>query len=298
MRSFQQPKAIDSAVPDRTGISAKANSGQVRNMNSILKLQRTIGNQAVQRMLEQNGAIQKFDGQGSRTPVSGLHAPGVMDARGGGSASPEETEDERAASIIQRTNGGGAAAAPPAAPAAPAAARPTPTNVRNGPRHAPIDSGDRAGMSIAITISSSSGTDADMAGIQDSEQVGLSYNHTGSISGMAALASSQSGFMAGHPIPDDQHAWSKTAIIDRADNHGGNGSFEKQQLDIYTDSAAGVTTPVAIPNSGYIIKREIIKNGTAITFRTSKRAGAANVNGYTSQAGPSATQSDDVAVRA
>jgi hypothetical protein len=180
-----------------------------------------------------------------------------------------------------------------------ATAVPTPVAVRNGPTHAPLDSGNRIGMSIAITITSSSGVDADMARIQDSEQVGLSYNHTGSCASLPPLPSSQSGFMPGHPIPDDEHTWTRTAVLDRADNHGGNGSFEKQQLDIYTDAAAGVTTPVAIPNSGYIIKRIITSGpGTRVVFRTEKRAAAVTVNGYSSAAGPSGTQHDDVVARA
>lgn len=177
-------------------------------------------------------------------------------------------------------------------------ARPSPINVRNGPAHAPINSGDRVGMSIAITISSSSGRDADMSAIEDSEQVGLSYNHTGSMVGVAPIPSSQSSFMPGYPIPNDQHAWSKAAVIDRADNHGGNGSFEKQQLDIYKDPAGGVTTPTAIPSSGYIIKRTFTTTGTSITLRTEKRAADVSVNGYSTTAGPSPTQAEDVVVRA
>ena len=176
-------------------------------------------------------------------------------------------------------------------------ARPTPVNVRNGPRHAPIDTPSAAGMSIAITISSSSGVDADMAGIQDSEVVGLSSNHTGSWAGVPPMPSNNSGFMPGYPIPDDHHSWGKAQIIDRADNHGGNGSFEKTQLDIYTDAAAGVTAPQAIPASGYIIKRTTTVNGTGISFRTEKRAAAVTVNGYTTTAGPSSAQAEDVVVR-
>jgi hypothetical protein len=152
-------------------------------------------------------------------------------------------------------------------------------------------------MSIAITISSSSGVDADMAGIQDSEVVGLSSNHTGCWVGVPPMRSRNSGFMAGYPIPDDQHQWAKAQIIDRADNHGGNGSFEKTQLDIYTDAAAGVTVPQAIPASGYIIKRTTTVNGTGISLRTEKRPAAVTVNGHTTTAGPSRTQAADVVVR-
>ena len=255
----RQSTAAPAATRDRAQV------GQRRETDSILHLQRTLGNQAVQRMLGT-----------------------TRDARGGGGGGGGGLEDQRPGPAPLPT--GGVALAP--------AARPTPINVRNGPSHAPINSGDRVGMSIAIAITSSSGRDADMAAIQDSEQVGLSYNHTGSLSGVAPLPSSQSGFMAGHPIPDDQHAWSKSTIINLADNHGGDGSFEKQQLDIYKDPAGGVTTPVPIPASGYIIKRIITKTGNAISFRTEKRASAVTVNGHSTSAGPSPTQGEDVEVRA
>jgi hypothetical protein len=256
-------------------------------VHTILGLQRTVGNQAVQRMLEEQTKDSRqpsLADQSRELPESGQQSGLVghagMDARGGAAAG-EEVEDRRAESTIQLAG----------------KSRPTPIDVRNGPRHAPINSGDRVGMSIAITITSSSGKDADMAGIQDSEKVGLSYNHTGSMKGVAALASSQSGFMAGHPIPDDQHAWSKSRIIDLVDNKGGAGSFEKQQLDVYKDATAGVTSPKVIPKSGYIIKREMVTSGKSITLRTSKRAAAAKVGGFSTDAGPSAAQSEDVKIR-
>lgn len=174
---------------------------------------------------------------------------------------------------------------------------PKPIAVRNGPSHAPIDTSTAVGMRIAITLTSSTGKDADMASIEDSEQVGLSEKHTGSFKGMAAMPSNTSSWMPGHPIPDDNHTFPKATIIDRCDNHGGDGSFEKQQLDIWRDTANGVTER-AIPASGYIIKRSIIKGkGNKIKFRTEKRPAAVSVNGFSSTAGPSAKQSEDVKVR-
>ncbi|SCX85491.1 protein of unknown function [Nitrosospira sp. Nl5] len=175
---------------------------------------------------------------------------------------------------------------------------PLPINVRNGPFHQPIDEPARVGMEIAITISSSTGVDADMATIVDSEQVGLSFNHTGSFIGMPPLPSNQSGFMPGFPIPNDRHAAPRSLIIDRADNHGGNGSFDKHQLDIFMAPACGIPVPQAIPDSGYLIKRVIsVGPGTQITFRTEKSPAACTVNGFATTAGPSPTQGDDVIVR-
>jgi outer membrane lipoprotein SlyB len=175
---------------------------------------------------------------------------------------------------------------------------PVPVAVRNGPRHAPIDTADAAGMAIAITLTSSSGTDADMASVQDSEQVSTSFNHTGSYAAVPAGRSNNSGYMAGYPIPDDRHSEPKARIIDCADNHGGDGSMDRHQLDSFTAPACGITTPRAIPNSGYLIRRRIIVHGTQIRFRLEKSPAACTVNGVTSTAGPSPMQSEEVVVRA
>lgn len=56
-----QPKATIQATPAKTTISGRANFGQRRDVNSILHLQRTIGNQAVQRLLEVNPGIVEGD---------------------------------------------------------------------------------------------------------------------------------------------------------------------------------------------------------------------------------------------
>jgi hypothetical protein len=175
---------------------------------------------------------------------------------------------------------------------------PLPINVRNGPFHRPIDEPGTVGMEIAITISSSTGRDPDMATIQDSEQVSLSFNHAGSFAGLPPIPSSTSGFMPGFPIPNDRHTVPRFMITDRADNHGGNGSFEKHQLDIFKAPACGVPASRAIPASGYLIKRIIVAGpGTRIVFRTEKSPAACTVNGFSATAGPSPRQGDDVVLR-
>ena len=155
---------------------------------------------------------------------------------------------------------------------------PVPVAVRNGPRHAPIDTADSAGMAIAITLTSSTGRDADMASVQDSEQVSSSFNHTGSYAAVPPGRSNNSGYMAGYPIGDDQHSEPKATIIDCADNHGGNGSMERHQLDTFTAPACGITTPRAIPASGYLIRRIITVTGTQIRFRLHKEPAACTVS--------------------
>jgi len=53
MRTFeQQPKADQQATPAKSTMQGRASFGQSRGANSILHLQRTIGNRAVQRLLE------------------------------------------------------------------------------------------------------------------------------------------------------------------------------------------------------------------------------------------------------
>ncbi len=297
MHTFaQKPKTTQT-----TTLPSWACFGQNREAKPNLSLQPRIGNQAKHWIPSVNQKPARRDSTTTGSPQFGYNfvripvnhytsttneskqqMPNAMDARGG--RGEGELEDQRPKHTPSATGG-------------PPAPLPTPINVRNGPNHSAINSGDRVGMSIAIAISSSSGRDADMAVIQDSEQVGLSYNHTGSISGVPPLPSSQSGFMAGYPIPDDQHAWSKRVIINLADNHGGNGSFEKKQLDIFKYSTSGATTPAVIPASGYIIKRIITKTGTSISFRTEKRPSTVTVNGYTTTAGPSPLQGETVVVR-
>ena len=177
--------------------------------------------------------------------------------------------------------------------AAPAA---TPVAVRNGPGHVPIDTGEAAGMAIDITLTSSTGVDADMAAILDSEQVGTSVNHTGSYTKEPSRRSSNSGYMAGHPIPADRHSESKSEIIRIADANGGAGTYEREQLDTWKPNAAGAEA--AIPSSGYFIRRSIIVAGTGIRLRTEKGPRAVTVNGFTTTAGPSGLQSEEVEVRA
>lgn len=55
MRTFaQKPKASQQTASPKSTIPSRAHFGQSREVNSILHLQRTIGNQAVQRMLQTN----------------------------------------------------------------------------------------------------------------------------------------------------------------------------------------------------------------------------------------------------
>jgi hypothetical protein len=62
MRTFaQKPKATQQTTSAKSTIPGRAHFGQSREVNSILHLQRTIGNQAVQRLLEVNTGDVKGD---------------------------------------------------------------------------------------------------------------------------------------------------------------------------------------------------------------------------------------------
>ena len=73
--------------------------------------------------------------------------------------------------------------------------------------------------------------------------------------------------------------------------------MDRHQLDSFTAPGCGITSPQAIPHSGYLIRRTIAVSGTEIKFRVTKSPAACTVNGFTTAAGTSPTQSDEVVVR-
>jgi hypothetical protein len=174
--------------------------------------------------------------------------------------------------------------------------RPQPIAVLNGPFHGPINTPDFVGMEIAITVRYT-GPQSDLAEVWDSEQVDrLSFGHTGSFSSIPPLPSDTSDFMPAAHIPNDQHALPRQFLLDVADNHGGSGSLSKHQLDIYTDPRHGVLRPMVIPNSGYL-GSITAGPGTRVTLLTTKEPTACTVNGFSTAAGPSPAQSNEVVVR-
>ncbi len=173
-----------------------------------------------------------------------------------------------------------------------------PIAVLNGPFHAPIDDPTEVGMEIQITVQSSSGNNADMANVMDSEKVSLSFDHTGTLAGVPPIPSTQSGFMSAVGIPNDRHGLPRAQVTAHATRHPGNGTFSKHQLDVYTDVRRGVVNPIAIPNSGYRITRTLTTGpGTQIMFRVDKTPEACTVDGFSTTAGPSPAQHDEVIVR-
>ena len=177
--------------------------------------------------------------------------------------------------------------------------RPQPIAVLNGPFHAPIDTPAAIGMEIQITVQSSSGNNADMAQVQDSEHVSPSVEHTGSFAALPAIVGNTSGYMPAVNIPNDRHTVGRAFFVNRADRHGGTGSISFLQLDSYTHARYGIFAPLVIPNSGYKITQTITAGpGTLLRLRTDKAPQACTVAGFATTAGPSPAQHEEIQLRA
>jgi hypothetical protein len=175
-----------------------------------------------------------------------------------------------------------------------------PYAVQNGPGHTPYNTIDQAGMDIDIVIKSDSGTNSDLNQVMDDEVVSASYSHTGSLFTTAAITGYTTDFQIASTVAGDTHATGKAYIIDKFDNHGGAGSWRKGQLDRFYCNRCGMVEAGAkvITTSGYEVLREILAPGGAkIDFQVTKSAKSVSVGGYSSGAGPSATQHDKVTVR-
>jgi hypothetical protein len=275
-------------------------------VQAIPALQRAVGNGTVGRAPFGPASLRSVSGASIRAEMmfalqravgNGAVASALSGPARGGAAVDGRGLDEDEAGSDDRTDGGVDAGTEQDGGLPGGVPFPLPIAVRNGPGHSPIDTASAAGMMIDITLTSSSGNDADMANVLDSEQVSTSFNHTGSYSAVPPGNSSNSGYMPGYPIPPDHHSEPKARIIDCADNHGGNGSMDRLQLDSYKAPGGGVTDPTVVPNSGYLIRRTITTNGNEIKFRVDKSPQACTVNGFTTDAGPSPAQGDEVTVR-
>ncbi|MDP2105228.1 MAG: hypothetical protein Q8J76_04465, partial [Desulfobulbaceae bacterium] len=97
----------------------------------------------------------------------------------------------------------------------------------------------------------------ELGDVLDSELVGASIDHTGSMTSRPSARSNNSGFMAADNIPDDRHTSGISDHLSYFDNHGGDGSYSRLQMDLYKIPSCNITTPWPISNSGYRIKREV-----------------------------------------
>jgi len=144
----------------------------------------------------------------------------------------------------------------------------------------PINDGTVYGLRTPINVR---GTD--LANVLDSELVGTSIDHTGSMAARPSAKSSNSGFMAADSIPDDRHTSSIADHLSYYDAHGGDGSYSRLQMDLYKVPNCNIDTPWPIPNSGYRVKRSVQAEGSKVVGVVTKTAEDVTVDGKSATAG-------------
>ena len=157
----------------------------------------------------------------------------------------------------------------------------------------PIDEETRYGLRTPIIVHGSL-----LANVLDSELVGTSIDHTGSMKNRPSSRSTNSGFMAADNIPDDRHRSSKADHLNYYDNHGGDGSYSRLQMDLYKIPSCGINDPQSMPSSGYRIKREVKAEGGNVVGIVTKTAEAVTIGDHSSTAGLTAKKEAKVTLRA
>ena len=246
----KKPKAFQHIPATRAARPTHPHAGPDHGMNAMIDLQRTIGNQAVQRMLEEK----------ARAAYSASVRNGDM--RG-------ETEGNE---LDQRVTA-------PAPPDHRYLCRASATGVSLG-ASGPINDGTRYGLRTPIIVR---GTE--LADVLDSELVGTSIDHTGSMTARPSARSNNSGFMPADNIPDDRHMSGIADHLSYFDNHGGDGSYSRLQMDLYKIPSCNIHTPWPIPNSGYRIKREVKAEGRKVVGIVTKTAEDVTIGRHTTTAG-------------
>lgn len=210
----------------------------------------------------------------SRVPASLQLAKSGSDMRG------ESEEDE----LDQR-------AAPAAPPDHRLLCRASATGVSLG-ASGPINDGRVYGLRTPIIVR---GTE--LRDVLDSELVGTSIDHTGSMRARPSARSNNSGFMPADHIPDDRHTSSISDHLSYFDHHGGDGSYSRLQMDLYKIPSCNITTPWPIPNSGYRIKREVKAEGSRVVGIVTKTAEDVTIGSYSTTAGLTAKKQAKVTLR-
>ena len=133
--------------------------------------------------------------------------------------------------------------------------------------------------------------------VLDSELVGTSIDHTGSMESRPSARSNNSGFMPADNIPDDRHRSSKSDHLSYFDDHGGDGSYARLQMDLYKIPSCNIPDPEPIPNSGYRIKREVKAEGESVVGIVTKTAEEVTIGEHTTTAGLTAKKEAKVTLR-
>ncbi|MEE9128642.1 MAG: DUF4157 domain-containing protein [Phycisphaerales bacterium] len=155
-----------------------------------------------------------------------------------------------------------------------------------------LNDGTKYGLTTPIIVR---GTD--LADVLDSELVGTSIDHTGSMATRPSATGSTSGFMAANSIPPDRHTSSIADHLSYFDTKGGDGSYSNLQMDLFKIPKCGIKTAQDMPNSGYRIKRNVKKEGTKVVGIITKTAEAVAIGSHKSTAGLTAKRETKVTLR-
>ncbi len=302
MHTFaQKPTTTQQIAPAKAKVPSRAHFGQSPEVSSILHLQRTIGNQAVQRILHPNaeeleGGLastnsSRFGHDFSRIPV---HASSSVQWEPLGTLTSKPLQMTRSDRDM-RGEGEGyeldqrvSAEAPPDHRILCSASA---TGVSLG-ASGPINDGTVYGLRTPIIVR---GTE--LGNVLDSELVGASIDHTGSMAARPSARSSNSGFMAADSIPDDRHTSGISDHLSYFDNHGGDGSYSRLQMDLYKIPSCNIDTPWPIPNSGYRIKREVKAEGSKVVGIVTKTAEDVTIDAHATTAGLTSKKEAKVTLR-
>lgn len=156
----------------------------------------------------------------------------------------------------------------------------------------PFNDGTQYGLRTPITVRGK-----ELADVLDSELVGTSIDHTGSMTKRPSAKSRNSEFMAADKIPDDHHGSGIADHLSYFDKHGGDGSYDRLQMDLYKIPKCHIDTPQDMPNSGYRIKRQVKKEGKKVVGIVTKTAEAVTIDGHKSSAGLTAKKEAKVTLR-
>jgi hypothetical protein len=227
----------------------------------VLQLQQSVGNRAVQRLLD--------PGHRPYSPADDHDMRGESDE--------DESDARPSASPVQRDADSNTEASA--------------TGVSLG-GSGPIHTDTRYGLRTPIRVR---GTD--LGNVLDSELVGSSIDHTGSMEQRPSAKSNNSGFMPADNIPDDRHTSNIANHLRHFDDHGGAGSYSRLQMDLYKIHSQGIDEPRPIPNSGYRIKREVEADGDDVIGIVTKTAEAVSIGDKATGPGLTASKQARVKIR-
>lgn len=301
----QKPKATQKTTSAKTTLSARARFGHSREVKSILHLQRTIGNQAVQRLLQSKTEDSKENATSSNASTGFAHDfsqipvhtnTNVQQSMGVQCSILNSKPMQMArGDIDMRGEGDGyeldQRVSAPTPPDHRILCRASATGVSLGASGS-INDGTRYGLRTPIIVR---GTE--LGNVLDSELVGASIDHTGSMAARPSARSNNSGFMPADNIPDDRHTSGISDHLSYFDNHGGDGSYSRLQMDLYKIPSCNVTTPWPIANSGYRIKREVKAEGSRVVGIITKTAEDVTIGGHSTTAGLTAKKEAKVTLR-